>query len=127
MNGLKNLRFTPKIAGSVIPINALKDDGSASDLIFLSFDFIATARAAAPCAMFAALASGSQYVTPNWAICPISIAVYIWWIPVTTVGAYSAPITRLPRPNGRVRSHWIPSRIAFSAHTKIGPMMDNVR
>ena len=77
MNGLKNLRFTPKIAGSVIPMKALKEDGSASDLIFLSFDFSATARAAAPCAIFAALASGSQYVTPYCAICPISMAVYI--------------------------------------------------
>ena len=62
MNGLKNRRFTPKMAGSVIPINALKDEGSASDFTFLSLDFNATARAAAPCATFAALASGSQYV-----------------------------------------------------------------
>ena len=77
MNGLKNLKFTPKIAGSVIPMNALSDEGSASDLIFLSLDLSATARAAAPCATFAALASGSQYVTPYCAICPISIAVYI--------------------------------------------------
>ena len=48
MNGLKNLKFTPKMAGSVIPINALKDDGRASDFTFLSFDFRATARVAAP-------------------------------------------------------------------------------
>lgn len=34
VNGLKNLKFTPKIAGSVIPINALSDDGNARDLIF---------------------------------------------------------------------------------------------
>ena len=60
INGLKNLKFTPKIAGSVIPINALSDDGSARDLIFWSFDFTATASAAAHCATFAALASGSQ-------------------------------------------------------------------
>ena len=77
IKGLKNLRFTPKIAGSVIPINALREDGRASDLIFLSLDLSATARAAAPWATFAALASGSQYVTPYCAICPISIAVYI--------------------------------------------------
>ena len=36
-------------------------------------------------------------------------------------------MTRLPSPKGRVSIHWIPSRIAFSAHTKIGPMMDSVR
>ena len=127
MNGLKNLKFTPKIAGSVIPINALSDDGSARDLIFLSLDLIPTANAAAPCATFAALASGSQYVTPYFAICPISIAVYIWWIPVTTVGAYRLPMIRLPIPRGSVNIHWIAPRIAFSAHTKIGPTIDNVR
>ena len=60
MKGLKNRRFTPKMAGSVIPMKALREEGRASDLIFLSLDFTATARAAAPWAMLAALARGSQ-------------------------------------------------------------------
>ena len=77
INGLKNLIFTPKIAGSVIPINADKEDGNAIAFNFWSLVFNATANAAAPCAIFAADASGSQYVQPNSLICPRSIIVYI--------------------------------------------------
>ena len=108
-------------------MNALREDGRARDFTFLSFDFTATARAAAPCATFAALASGSQYVTPYSASCPISMAVYIWWIPVTTVGAYRPPMTRLPSPRGSVKSHWMPYRTAFSAQTNTGPITARVR
>ena len=76
-NGFPKRRFTPKIAGSVIPIHALNADGTAIDLIFWSFDFMATASAAPPWAIFAADASGSQYVIPNLEICPRSIMVYM--------------------------------------------------
>ena len=60
INGFPKRRFTPKIAGSVIPMHALKADGTAMDLIFWFFDFRPTARAAPPCATLAADASGSQ-------------------------------------------------------------------
>ena len=40
---------------------------------------------------------------------------------------YRPPITRLPNPRGSVRSHWIQFRIAFSAHTKTGPIAASVR
>ena len=48
--GLFNLRFTPNIAGSVIPSSAVNDADNAWDLNVASFDLIATARAAPPCA-----------------------------------------------------------------------------
>ena len=60
MKGLTNLTLTPKMAGSVIPRNAESEAGRAMDLIFLFFVFNATARAAAPCATFAAVAIGIQ-------------------------------------------------------------------
>ena len=68
MKGLKNLKFTPKIAGSVIPINAESDDGKQRLLILGSFVFTATARQAPPCATLTADARGNQYVTPYFAI-----------------------------------------------------------
>ena len=59
-NGRKNRMLTPKIAGSVIPIKADSEDGSAIDFSLPLRVLSATASAAAPCAMFAAEASGSQ-------------------------------------------------------------------
>ena len=47
MKALINRIFTPKMAGSVIPIKAEREAGSAMDLVFLFFVFRATARAAA--------------------------------------------------------------------------------
>ena len=119
--------FTPKIAGSVMPINALNAEGSAMDFVLAFFVFKATARVAAPWAKFAADASGSQYVTPYWASCPTSIIVYMWCTPATTVGAYNAPITKLPIPRGRAISHWMPLIIPFSITTKTGPITEYVR
>ena len=58
--GLKNLRLTPNIAGSVIPINAESDEGKQRLFIFGSFDLTAIARQAPPCAILAADARGSQ-------------------------------------------------------------------
>ena len=49
-----------KIAGSVMPMNAESEAGSAMDLSFLFLVLSATASAAPPCATFAAEASGSQ-------------------------------------------------------------------
>ena len=60
INGRKKRMLTPKMAGSVMPMNADSEDGSAIALSFLSRVLSATASAAAPCAMFAAEASGSQ-------------------------------------------------------------------
>ena len=60
MNGRKNRRLTPKMAGSVMPMNAESEAGSAMLLSFLFRVLSATASAAPPCATFAAEASGSQ-------------------------------------------------------------------
>ena len=60
IKGLKNLRLTPKIAGSVIPIKQDIAEGIAIDLVLWFLVFKATAKVAAPCAIFAAEAKGSQ-------------------------------------------------------------------
>lgn len=60
MKGLKKRRFTPKMAGSVMPIKADRAEGSARPLILASRVLKATASAAPPWAILAALAIGSQ-------------------------------------------------------------------
>ena len=60
IKGLKYLKFTPNMAGSVIPKNAESEDGKLNPLSFLSEVFTPTARHAAPCAILHAEASGSQ-------------------------------------------------------------------
>ena len=59
INGFINRKFTPKIAGSVMPIKAERDAGRAMERIFLFLVLKATANAAAPCATFAAVAIGN--------------------------------------------------------------------
>jgi hypothetical protein len=53
-------RFTPKIAGSVMPSRQEMPAGTARDLVFSEWVLSATARQAPPWAMLAALAMGSQ-------------------------------------------------------------------
>ena len=72
-----NLKFTPKITGSVIPRNAEREAGSASSFIFLFFVFMAIARAAPPWATLAAVAIGIQVLIPAELNRPASSALYI--------------------------------------------------
>ena len=60
INGLKNLKFTPKRAGSVMPKKAESEEGSPRLFILGSLAFNPTARQAAPCAILQAEARGSQ-------------------------------------------------------------------
>ena len=59
-NGLILGRFTPKIAGSVMPSRQEMPEGTARDFVFSDLVRSATARQAPPWAMFAADAMGSQ-------------------------------------------------------------------
>ena len=58
--GLTKRRLTPKIAGSVMPMNAESEEGRASERTLTSRVLRATASAAPAWPMLAALASGSQ-------------------------------------------------------------------
>ena len=85
--GLTLGRLTPKIAGSVMPSRQEMPEGTARLLVLTVLVLSATARHAPPCAMLAADATGSQYVTfSGWASMETSMAVYIWCRPVTTEG-----------------------------------------
>lgn len=53
-------RFTPKIAGSMMPSRQEMPAGTARDFVFSEWVLSATARQAPPWAMLAALAMGSQ-------------------------------------------------------------------
>jgi hypothetical protein len=53
-------RFTPKIAGSVMPSRQEMPAGTARDFVFSEWVLSTTARQAPPWAMLAALAMGSQ-------------------------------------------------------------------
>ena len=57
-------RFTPKIAGSVIPSAADNAEGTATDFVLAFLALRPTARQAAPCAKFAADAIGIQIFSP---------------------------------------------------------------
>ena len=84
--GFTRRRLTPKMAGSVIPNAAERDEGIATDFIFAFLAFRPTARQAAPWAKFAADAMGIQVLRPFSAeSMPASMTLYMWWIPHTTV------------------------------------------
>ena len=53
--------------------------------------------------------------------------VYMWWIPETTVVAYSPPMTNEPRPSGIAISHWMPLMMLVSTKVNTGPMAARVR
>ena len=78
MKGRPKRIFTPKMAGSVMPMKAEREAGSAIAFVFLLVVLKATAIAAAPCATFAAVAMGIHVFMPLLASIIISIALYIW-------------------------------------------------
>ena len=111
----------------MIPRNADREEGSASAFNFWFFVFNARASAAAPWAMFAAVAMGIQMLTPFALNSPASSALYIWWTPATTVGAYTAPARQEPMPNGRVIRYSTALSTPFSIQENTGPNMVSVR
>ena len=88
MNGFMSRKFTPKIAGSVIPNAADKDEGIATAFVLAFLVLRPTARQAPNCAKFAAEAIGIQmFRLPKSAEerRPASMTLYIWCKPMTTV------------------------------------------
>ena len=76
--GFINLKLTPKIAGSVIPSDAERDAGTATDFVLIFLALIPTARQAPNCAKFAADAIGIQVFRPESpANIPASMTLYI--------------------------------------------------
>ena len=74
--GRLSLRFTPYIAGSVIPQTAVIPDDAASWRNCLFFVFSATAKAAPPCAIFEPSIPGPTIVsTPTVAILFMPIGI----------------------------------------------------
>ena len=90
INGYLSFKFTPNIAGSVIPNNAEIPAADATPLILLSFVFSSTAMVAAPWATFDIAAIGKMNDPPVLAISAnncVSTAIKLWCIPVITIGA----------------------------------------
>ena len=80
-----NRKLIPKMAGSVMPREAEREEGRATALVFWLWTFSATARQAPNWAKLAAEAMGIQVLRPVWAIMPASMTLYMWCRPMTTV------------------------------------------
>ena len=76
-NGFIKRKFTPKIAGSVIPREADNADGIAIVLRFAFFVFRPTAKQAPNCAKFAAEAIGIHVFSAPVLSMPNSIVLYM--------------------------------------------------
>ena len=76
-NGFIKRKFTPKIAGSVIPKEAESADGIAIVLRFAFFVFRPTAKQAPNCAKFAAEAIGIHVFNAPVLSIPNSMVLYM--------------------------------------------------
>ena len=85
MKGFMKRKLMPKMAGSVMPREAEREAGRATDLVFWFLVMKNTAKQAPNWAKFAAEAMGIQVLSPVEEIMPASMTLYIWCRPITTV------------------------------------------
>ena len=127
MKGFMKRKFTPKMAGSVMPSDADSEEGSATDFSLALRHLMATARQAPNWAKLAAEAMGIQmFRPPSTASMPASMTLYMWCRPMTTVQGYSAPMISAPMPPVEETSHLAPVSTQFSSTEKMGPMTTKV-
>lgn len=121
-------KFTPNIAGSVMPSHAETPDVKDNPFNFSSsFERTIIAKAADPCAIFDNATIGHKNVLPTLPISCKSTAKNVWCIPVITRGAYKPPYTSPPINGAVLNSHTTASVITFPIANVIGPITIKAR